>query len=302
MQILLAGAKNRGLKCLEAIEAAGHTVVGILTNPGSGVSLFKMQADRLSVPFFCPNKINEAFFLAQIQALKPEVIVLAGYSQIVNKHFIHIPSKGCLNLHAGKLPNYRGSSPLNWALIRGEKHFTLSVIQVAQGVDTGDILGEQTFPIHPDDTIATLQAIADTHFPQLLIDTLHQLGSGTLQPKPQETHKAAYYPLRFPEDGLIVWDCYTAEQIHNRIRALADPYPGAFTYYQQEKIKLIASRKTSTPFYGEPGRIYQKKQELLVCALDQCLWVTAYTQTGINLASYVPRYDKLATLRECYFK
>lgn len=135
----------------------------------------------------------------------------------------------------------------------------------------------------------------------MLIQVIEQIEKQTIKPRKQDESRAAYYPLRFPDDGLILWDMFTAEEIHNRIRALTDPYPGAFTYYKNCKIKLRKSSLTDRPFYGEPGRIYQKKRnKLLVCAKDKCLWIESIVLAD-TLEDFYPqlkRYERLATVRD----
>jgi len=249
---------------------------------------------------FQPKNVNDPKFLNSIKNLNPELIVLAGYGQIVKKDFISLTKLGCINLHGGKLPEYRGSSPMNWSLINGEKEFTISIIQIDEGVDTGDILIEKSFQISINDTIKELQEKANKAFPELLVNAIEKIEQGTLRPKKQDESKSSYYPLRFPDDGLILWDIYTAEEIHNRIRALTDPYPGAFTFFNGHKLKLLKSELTSRPFYGEPGRIYRKtKDKILICAKDQCLWIHKIinAHTKENAYDIMKRYEKLATLR-----
>ena len=190
---------------------------------------------------------------------------------------------------------------MNWALIRGERQFSLSIIQVASGVDTGPILAERAFPITRDATIADLHAIADAQFPTMLTDVVAQISQGTIAAIPQDALRAAYFPLRFPDDGFILWDCLTAEQVHNRIRALTHPYPGAWTLFRGKVVKLLQSEFVTIPTYGEPGRIYRMSERgLLVCAMDRCLWITraAFEGYGGDVRTVVRRYDQFATVRQ----
>jgi methionyl-tRNA formyltransferase len=255
----------------------------------------------MGIPLFQPDDVNHPEVIARLRALAPDLTILAGYGPIVKQEFIDCAPLGCINLHGGKLPQYRGSSPMNWALINGDCEFTLSIIRVDTGVDTGDVLIERTFPIGIDDTIADLQATANRAFPEMLLEVLSQIQNGTDRARKQESAEARYFPLRFPEDGLILWDLLTAEQVHNKIRALTDPYPGAFTYYQKRRVKLLRSTLMKGEFHGEPGRVYRKSiQGLLVCAMDRCLWIQrAYMEPdGGDLFDQIQRYDKLATVRD----
>ena len=305
MRILFAGNKQRGVACLKALWAGGHQVAAVLAHPSSDLhpapGTVAAAALEMGLPLLQPADVNHPKVVASLREFAPELTLLAGYSPIVRQSFISLAPKGCLNLHGGKLPEYRGSSPMNWALINGEKEFTLSIIRVSAGVDTGDLLYERTFPIGIDDTIADLQKAADEVFPEMVLEVIAQIQKGAVRARKQEESRAAYYPLRFPDDGLILWDLFTAEQIHNRIRALTDPYPGAFTFFRGQRVKLLRSTLAKQIRYGEPGRIYLKSEKgLLVCASDKCLWIqkAAVEEEQKELSAVAERYDKLATVRD----
>lgn len=230
-----------------------------------------------------------------------DVNVLAGYSHIVSQEFIDASEIMTINTHAGELPGMRGSSPLNWALIEGRDSVTLSIIQVTRAVDGGDVLAERHIRTTYSTTIADLQDEANRLFPEMLVEVLNSIASRSLRKRRQEESQRAYYPLRFPDDGLILWDQLTAEQVHNRIRALTHPYPGAFTFGGGRRIRLLRSELTQNPYMGEPGRVYRKTERgLLVCAADRCLWVTdaVDARTGEPAQTFIDRYERLATVRE----
>jgi methionyl-tRNA formyltransferase len=303
MRILFAGNKERGVKCLEALLSNNNQIIGVIAHPSTAKSSegLTQLAEGLNVPLFQPSNVNDKEVLANLWELKPDLTVLAGYGQIVKKQFIDLAPLGCINLHGGKLPKYRGSSPMNWALMNGEEEFTLSVIRVDEGVDTGDVLCERTYPVSIDDTIAEVQEISNKAFPEMLVEVVNQVQAGTTNPRKQDEATASYYPLRFPDDGLIFFDTLTAVEVHNRIRALTTPYPGAHTFYKGKKLKLLRSRLTRKTYFGEPGRVYLKNENgLLVCAKDRCLWITDSIIENDNSTGYeaIDRYSKLATLRD----
>lgn len=164
---------------------------------------------------------------------------------------------------------------MNWALLRGEKSFGISIVEVDEGIDTGAVLGEHDFPIGGNDTIADLQARANEAFPGLLVRVVRSLESGQVRRRVQIEKKARYFPLRFPEDGLVLWDRLDARDVHNRVRALTDPYPNAFTFLGKRRVRIRRSELTSRPYFGEPGRVYANTgKAILVCARDHCLWIT----------------------------
>jgi len=305
MKILFVGDQERSPPCLEAISNAGFKIVAVLLSArkekSENAAVIAAKAAKLGIPSFEVENLNAPDALMHVRKLGADLAVFAGFSQIARKAFLDLFPRGCVNLHAGKLPEYRGSSPLNWALINGEQEFALSIIQVDEGVDTGDVLGEQTFPIGPNDTIADLHRISNTAFPSLLVKVLSQMRDGSCIQRPQPFAGARYFPMRFPDDGLILWDLQSAKEIHNRIRALTIPYPGAFSFYGSRKVTLFSSELSEPPFIGEPGRIYRiRGEEVLVSARDRALWIrTAKFADGSGpLVALAKRYERLLTVRD----
>lgn len=297
------GKGVRGARCLEALTRERYDVDLVVTQPGAAqtspgpVAAAAGQLDLETLELDDPNA-PEA-----VQALRDraaDLFVLGGYGLILRPRVLAIPKVMTVNLHAGKLPQYRGSSPMNWALINGDPSFTLSIIRVDAGVDSGDVLAERTFPISTDDTIVDLHRIANETFPEMLLEVMQEIEDDALQPRAQDPRQARYLPLRFADDGLVLWDTLTAEQVHNRIRALRPPYPGAFTFFDGRRVTLVSSALREREFAGEPGRVYRKTDEgLLICATDRCLWVreAVFTDDGSPLADAVDRYDRLATVQ-----
>lgn len=303
MKIVLWANGERGAACTRALlENKLDVALVILHAADESVwheSIAQIARER-RIPIIAPEDPNAPEVETQIRGLAPDVFVLAGYGKILASRLLGIPRTLSVNLHAGKLPEYRGSSPMNWALIKGEASFTLSVLAVDAGVDSGDILLEKTFPIKPDDTIRELHKIASAEFPVMLLQVLAAVRAGKVERRPQDPQKFSYYPLRFPDDGFVLWDMQTAEKIHNQIRALTKPYPCAFTFLNGKKVLLVSSRLTGQDFFGEPGRIYRiKTSGLLIAAQDKCLWITEafFEETGRPLAEEVKRYDSLLTVK-----
>lgn len=289
--------------CLKRLHDAGHRICAVVVHSGDADSsrVVRAAACECNAECLSPNDPNDSLFISLLKAHKPDVNVLAGYSPIVSAALINSPRIMTINTHAGELPAMRGSSPLNWALIEGRTSVTLSIIQVTAAVDGGDVLTERTCPVGISTTIADLQDLANRQFPEMLVETIDAIEKGILRKRPQANEHSAYYPLRFPEDGLILWDQLTAAQVHNRIRGLTDPYPGAFSFCRGRRIRLLRSEHTITPFMGEPGRVYRKTQRgLLICASDRCLWVTRAVEVGSGTPAndHVERYDRFATVRE----
>ncbi len=273
-------------------------MTGVVVDADDGVA--GPIAAQLGYPIATASDPDDPALHARLRDLAPEVFVLAGYGRILGRAALAIPARMTINLHGGRLPEFRGSSPMNWALMKGAREFTLSVIEADEGIDTGDVLLEQTFPIGPDDTIADLHRVADEAFPAMTVEVLDRLDTGTLQPRHQNEDAAAYYPRRFPADGLVVWDQLTAEQVHNRVRALTEPYPCAYTFFEERRIRLITTQLPHVRYHGEPGRVYRVGAGgLLVGAADRCVWVrrAVFEDNEQAAAASIPRYAELATVR-----
>lgn len=303
MRLVLWANGRRGAACIEALCEAGMApslVVLHARGPDQPVGPAEVTAAGRALPIFAPPDPNDPRAIDRIAVENADVFILAGYGRILGAALLALPRRLAINLHAGKLPEFRGSSPMNWALIEGERSFTLSIIAVDEGVDTGDVLAERTFPIGPQDTIRELHAVANHEFPHMMLDVLEQIRGDRLERRPQDAARARYFPLRFPADGLILWDQLTARQVHNRIRALRPPYPGAFTFYRCRRVLLVASELPGIEYRGEPGRIYRTGSAgLLVCARDRCLWLREATlaDDGSSLLTTAQRYEHLATLQ-----
>ncbi|MFH1453631.1 MAG: methionyl-tRNA formyltransferase [Armatimonadota bacterium] len=298
MKLVFWGKGKRSIDCLKSVHDKGYNIEAVIAYPDD-VELSSL-AEEYNIKVLKPEDLSKESFKTFLSGLNPDLFILAGYGKILSKEIIDIPKIMSINLHAGKVPEYRGSSPMNWALINGEKSFTLSILKMDSGIDSGELLLERSFGISVNDTIKDLHDTANKEFPLMLTEVLSQIEKGSLKVIPQDDSKASYYPLRFPDDGLILWDVFTAEQIHNRIRALTEPYPCAFTFFNGRKIKLLSSELNEVNYYGEPGRVYKKnKKGLFVCGLDKCLWLNGaeFEDTGEPVIDVITRYDRLATVR-----
>lgn len=303
MRYVLWANSNRGVSCLEALLKAGYRPTLVVVHPPRGSQWYGSvaeQAKQLGLPTIAPEDPNAPETIELLRREEADVFVLAGYGPILRRGVLDLPKLLSINLHGGRLPQQRGSSPMNWALINGDTSFTLSVISVDAGVDSGDVLLERTFPIAPESTIQDLHEIANAAFPEMLLQVMRQIETDSLRPRKQDPAEARYFPLRFPDDGFVLWDMLTAEQVHNRIRGLRPPYPGAFTFFKNRKVTLISSSPSKLEVHGEPGRVYRKTEAgLLVCATDRCLWIreAVFADDGSPLAAAIQRYDSLVTVR-----
>ena len=303
MRIIFWGNGNRGVACFQKLIEKGYSFECVITHPNKGKQWYGSVydlAEKNGFKTLAPEDPNNSEMEDILRAFAADLFILAGYGFIIKDNIIQIPRLMCINLHAGELPKYRGSSPLNWCLINGESTFTLSIIKVNQGVDTGDLICQKTHRVDKYDTIKDLHCKANEAYPGMLLEVVRLIEKDEANLVKQNEDDASYYPLRFPDDGFILWDMLTAEQVHNRIRALTNPYPCATAILDDRKIRLIASRYSKGKYFGEPGRIYLKSDKgILVCCSDRCLWITEaeYMDTGESIFESVKRYQQLLTVK-----
>ncbi len=286
MKILYMGNKNRGLICLEALLKEGEDICGVVISPFPKIKAggkktkpeyeaLKQFAIKKKISVFQPLKINAPLLVRKIKKMSPDLIVMAGYNQILKKEIIKIPKKGVINLHGGKLPQYRGSSTLNWMIINGETEGGVAIISIDRGVDTGDIIAEENFEIKPDDTIQDVVDKTDKIFPSLLIKIIREIKNGVVKRKPQSLEEGVYYHTRHPRDGKINWERLSAKEIYNLIRALTHPYPGAFTYFNNKKLFIWKASLLKENIRGIPGRVCLRRPPgVIVISADKGLLIT----------------------------
>lgn len=279
MRILFVGSKDRGVRCLNALIEEGHEIVGVVTAPKDDPNKFWEGsvadiAESKDLPLYTPRDINDESVVNTLQSLMPELIVMSGYNQVLGSAVLDIPADGVINLHAGKLPEYRGGSPMNWAIINGETEGTATIHYATERIDAGAILAEEEFPIDESDTIRDVRNRTLEIFPQLLIEVVSQIEAGTANPREQETSRGTYYCSRTPEDGQINWQRMTAKNVYDFIRALTHPYPGAFTTYRGERLYIWEAELLEESIKHTPGRICMRRDHgRVVMAKDRGLLV-----------------------------
>jgi len=200
----------------------------------------KIIAEKNNIDVYQPESINNPKSIETITALEVYYIVVVAYGQILNRKILEHPNKGCINLHASILPKYRGAAPINWAIINGEKESGVTTMLMEEGLDTGDILKIKKTCINIKMNAGELHDILKDIGSKLLIETIEEMEFEKLIPIKQEDSISSYAPMLNKKTGLINWE-KTAEDIHNKIRGL-HPWPGAYTYYEGEKLKIIKTK------------------------------------------------------------
>jgi methionyl-tRNA formyltransferase len=222
-----------GHACLEALIEAGDDVVGVVTHrddPNEQV-WFRSVADLAEshrIPVFTPADVNGRGMVARLRALRPDVIFSFYYRKLVSREILDLPPLGALNMHGSLLPRYRGRCPVNWVLVHGETETGVSLHHMVEKADAGDVVAQRKVPIDPEDTAFTLHRKLAPAARALLAETLPAIREGRAPRVPQDPTAASHFGRRGPEDGRIDW-ARPAREVHNLVRAVTHPYPGAFT-------------------------------------------------------------------------
>jgi len=215
--------------------------------------------------------------LEQLKNYDPDLFIIAGYSTILKQIVFDIPLIGTINLHAGRLPEYRGGSPLNWQLIEGETEAGISVIIMDEGIDTGCVIADDNFPVNENDTIADLHQKANELFPSLVMKAISILEVHDTNYSIQDESKAQYWHQRNDADGELDFEGLTVLEVSRMIRALTKPYPGAWAKYEGKVVRLFSAEIPKFLIKGVPGRIcYLQGQGPYVICKDSAILVNKY--------------------------
>lgn len=282
MKIVFCGTPRFAVPTLEALLKAGHDIGLVVSQPdrpfGRHQELtsppVKQAALAAGLAITQPEKIrNNPDFRAQLESIAPDAIVVVAYGRIIPPWMLALPRYGCINLHASLLPKYRGAAPIQWAVASGETRTGNTTMLLAEGLDTGPMLLQQTLSIGPEQTAADLFEVLAKAGAPLMIETLAGLAAGTLAPQPQNDALATLAPLLTREDGRMDFAAHSAIELKNRWRGL-QPWPGAFTSLDGKK--LIAHKLDVAPtppaVEFEPGLIHIEDHRLFV-ACAQHTWL-----------------------------
>jgi len=267
VRVIFAGTGAFGVPCLEALVASDkHFVLSILTQPDRPAgrsqkplaSPIKEVALRHHLQVYQPEDVNAASSLSQIRYQKPDLIVVVAYGQILKKPLLELPERGCWNVHASLLPKYRGASPIAAAIRDRQRKTGVTIMQMNEGLDTGDMLGNVATRIRPGETTGMLHDRLAGKAAPLLVDLLDRAEKGKIKRVRQNSAEASVAPRMTKEDGKINWD-RSPEEIEAHIRSM-QPWPGAYAWLpdgaDQKMLKVfvvILSRRAK----GKPGEIVE---------------------------------------------
>ena len=263
MKVVFLGTAEFSCPSLETLLASSHEVLAAITQPdrpkGRGqklaFSLIKSLSLARNLPVFQPERVGDPSFLEDLKSLRPDLIVVVAYGQILTSSVLSIPPRGCVNVHASLLPKYRGAAPIARAILGGEARTGVTTMFMDKGMDTGPILLTEETEIEDSDTMGTLHDRLAKMGAHLLGRTLDGLEQGTITPRPQDSSQATYAPKVEKEEGRINWEI-PARQLFNLLRAF-DPRPGAFTLWGNRVLKLFLPKLVEMEAAEIPGTVAQ---------------------------------------------
>ena len=256
------GTPDFSAGALKSLAENGYEIAGVVTQPdkprgrgkASAMTPVKEAALELGLTVYQPSRVREQSFMDTVRALNPDVIVVSAFGQIIPKALLELPRYGCVNIHASLLPKYRGAAPIQWAVMDGEPVSGVTIMQMDEGLDTGDMLAKTEVPLEPDETGGSLFDKLSRAGAELLIRTLPALEQGTLTPEKQPLESpTAYARMIRKEDGRIDWNL-EAEAIERRIRGL-NPWPSAYTELTGKILKIWRAEVLPKESGQTPGTV-----------------------------------------------
>lgn len=287
MRVVFMGTPDFAVQSLNALVDAGHEVTAVITQPdrpkGRGNKMafpeVKTRALELGLPVHQPDSVKDGAFLELLKSYNPEVIVVVAFGRILPQAVLDLPPYGCVNVHGSLLPEYRGAAPIQRAVLDGRKETGVTTMRMDIGMDTGDMLMQATLPITDEDTTGTMFDKLAELGGKVLIDTLAGLENGTVVPVKQDDSKATHAARILKEDEVIRWED-SAEKIFCQIRGLS-PAPGAYTWWNGERLKLWKARISDRETGKAPGTVVAiSKNALTVQTGKGCLEVLELQPAG----------------------
>lgn len=282
---------NVGVRCLEVLLAHGVAVPLVIThadNPTENIWFDSVAAlaEKHDIPFITPADPNASEVIESVRAARPDFLFSFYYRHMLKPELLALPTRGAYNMHGSLLPHYRGRVPVNWAVLNGETQTGATLHSMVEKPDAGKIVAQSAVPILPNDSAHVVFGKVTVAAEIALDKVLPQLLAGTAPHLEQDLSRGSYYSGRKPEDGRIDW-AQPAAKIHNLVRAVAPPYPGAFCDLAGHRLQVFetlivpppSSLPASAALFFEGEKLYAR------CADGQCLKMLACTVDGLPLTA-----------------
>ena len=284
MKVVFMGTPDFAVGALEALVEAGHEVVAVVTQPdkpkGRGKEMqqtpVKVCALKHNIEVFQPVKIKHKEAVEVLKGYGAELFVVAAFGQILSKEILDMPKYGCVNIHASLLPKYRGAAPIQWAILDGEKETGVTIMQMNEGLDTGDMLTKVIVPIEDTDTGESLFDKLAEAGAKLLIETIPQIEAGEVTPQPQDDSFSTYAKMIKKEMGLIDWK-KEAVVLERLVRGM-NSWPSAYTHFNGKTLKVWESEVEMGNHDDAPGTVVEVTKNSIKVQTGQDLLVLKQIQ------------------------
>ncbi|MBL0938543.1 MAG: methionyl-tRNA formyltransferase [Gemmatimonadaceae bacterium] len=271
LRVAFLGNHTVGLTALRALSEVADVVAVVAhpEDPEDGVRYDSVYAWAHETGLrIVRGRGNDTQVASLLEEVRPDLLWVTDYRYLLPASVLRIAPRGAVNLHPSLLPKYRGRAPLNWAILRGETEVGLSAHVIDEGMDSGDLLAQVQIPVHADDDIGTVLEKLLPHYDALPRRILADMTAGTLVRTPQNHDDSTEFRRRTPDDGRLNWE-QSAIELHNLVRAVTAPYPGAFAYRDAERIMVWRTALTEVvpPAGTEPGTVFalQGGEPLVAC-------------------------------------
>ena len=294
MRIVFMGTPDYCVPTISKLLDAGHVVCGVFAQPDKPVGrkqiltppATKVFAQSRNIPVFQPNTLRDGSAFELLKQLDPEIIVVVAYGKILPENILSLPEYGCINGHASLLPKLRGASPIQWAIVTGEKRTGVTVMQMDKGMDTGDILSVREVEILPEDTSETLFEKLSFITADLIVKAINDIETEKITPRKQNDADATYAPIINKEMAHLDFS-KSADELCNAVRGF-NPWPVAFCFINGRRLKVFSAKpcRNNSGCYGE------------VIDNNGKLVISCGNNTAIELLTVQPEGGKIMTAAE----
>lgn len=290
MRILFMGTPDIAAESLATLIAAGHEIVGVFTRADKPVGRkqiltappVKQLAVQHNIPVWQPATLRDGKAEPIFRELAPDLVVVVAYGRILPPELLHIAPLGCINLHVSLLPKYRGSAPIQWSVLNGDTETGVTIMQLDEGCDTGDILMVERVPIGPETTSGELFDQVSAIGARTLVTAIEKLAAGELTPQPQNEADATQAPPLKKEMAKFSFT-ESAAHIHNWVRGM-NPWPAAFFELDGKKVKVLESRVAGNENAAPAGTVLALKPLTIACGEGALQLLTVTPEGGKPMA------------------
>lgn len=285
MKAIVFAYHDIGCAGLQVLTEAGYDVQAVFTHTddfgeNNFFSSVAHLGAELELPVYAPEDVNHPLWVDRIRQLQPDVIFSFYYRNLLSDEILSLAPQGGFNLHGSLLPRYRGRAPINWVLVNGESETGATLHKMVKRPDAGDIVGQRKVAIAADDTALTLHKKVLEAAQELLKEELPKLKNGTATFTAQNEAEASYFGRRTAADGEILWH-KSAQEINNLVRAVTEPYPGAFSYIGQRKLIFWRSRVLDIQHDKQPGTVLSASPLTIACGKGVLEIVAGQNENGL---------------------